>query len=189
MSPPSPPLPPSGPPRGLYFSRCTEDTPWPPLPAATCTVTRSTKAAMSAAPYLLSAASARANRPVRSSAERVVCSGLDGCDGDGLASPPRAEGDRAGVEREQRVVAPATDTQTRVEVGPALAHDDLAGLDDLAAEALHAEALGVRVAAVAGRRSALLVCHVFVSPSRCRGPRRWSGADGAPAACGSRSCS
>src|SRR5215218_5176154 len=36
-SPPSPPLPPSGPPRGLNFSRWTEATPWPPLPAATCT--------------------------------------------------------------------------------------------------------------------------------------------------------
>src|SRR3712207_9126690 len=72
---------------------------------------------------------------------------------------------------------------------PILPDDDLAGLDDLAAEALHAEALGVRVATVAGRRCALLVCHVEVSPSRCRGPRRWSGADGVPAACGSRSCS
>ena len=118
-----------------------------------------------------------------------VCSGLDGRDGDGLASPSRAEGDRTGVEREQRVVAAATDAQTRVEVGAALTDDDLAGLDDLAAEALHAEALRVRVATVAGRRGALLVCHVVVSPSRCRGPRRWSGADGAPAACGSRSCS
>ena len=46
-SPPSPPLPPSGPPSGLNFSRWTEATPWPPLPAATCTATRSTKAAMS----------------------------------------------------------------------------------------------------------------------------------------------
>src|SRR3712207_7203242 len=41
---------------------------------------------------------------------------------------------------------------------PILPDDDLAGLDDLAAEALHAEALGVRVATVAGRRCALLVC-------------------------------
>ena len=83
----------------------------------------------------------------------------------------------------------AADAAARVEVGATLADDDLAGVDGLAAEALHAEALRVRVAAVAGRRCALLVCHVGVSPSRCRGPRRWSGADGAPAACGSRSCS
>src|SRR4051794_20486383 len=52
-SPPSPPLPPSGPPSGLYFSRWTEDTPCPPLPAATCTVTRSTNAATSAASCLV----------------------------------------------------------------------------------------------------------------------------------------
>ena len=192
MSPPSPPLPPSGPPRGLNFSRWTEDTPWPPLPAATCTTTRSTKAAISAASYLLSAASARARRPVRSSARGRVVLGAQASTAvmETVLRPRRVpKVTEPGVEREQRVVAAAADAETRVEVGAALAHDDLAGLDDLAAEALHAEALGVRVATVTGRRCALLVCHVGVSPSRCRGPRRWSGADGAPAACGSRSCS
>src|SRR5215210_2009928 len=69
-SPPSPPLPPSGPPRGLNFSRWTEATPWPPLPAATCTTTRSTKAAMGFLPIDHNATSARADRPVRS------CAGL-----------------------------------------------------------------------------------------------------------------
>src|SRR5215218_6616014 len=33
--PPSPPRPPSGPPRGLYFSRLKETLPSPPLPART----------------------------------------------------------------------------------------------------------------------------------------------------------
>src|SRR5687768_3560888 len=145
-SPPLPPLPPSGPPRGLYFSRWTEDTPCPPLPADTCTVTRSTKAAICAASYLLSAASARARRPVRSVWRNYGGSGLDGADGDGAPSPSRAERDRTGVECEQRVVAAAADAETRVEVGAALAHDDLAGLDNLTAETLHAEALGVGVA-------------------------------------------
>ena len=46
-----------------------------------------------------------------------------------------------------------------VEVGAALAHDDLAGVDDLAAVPLDAEALGVGVATVLGGRGALLVCH------------------------------
>jgi hypothetical protein len=41
-----------------------------------------------------------------------------------------------------------------VEVRATLAHDDLAGLDDLSAEALHAEALGVGVATVLGARDA-----------------------------------
>ena len=41
--PPSPPLPPSGPPSGLNFSRWTDAQPWPPLPPYVCRVTRSTK--------------------------------------------------------------------------------------------------------------------------------------------------
>ena len=51
-----------------------------------------------------------------------------------------------------------------MEVGAALANDDLAGVDQLTAEALHAEALGVGITAVARGAGALLVCHV-VSPS------------------------
>ena len=50
---------------------------------------------------------------------------------------------------EQRVVAATADVHAGVEVGAALADQDLAGLDDLAAEALDAEPLGVRVATVA----------------------------------------
>src|SRR5688572_22126536 len=202
-SPPSPPLPPSGPPSGLNFSRWIEDTPWPPLPAATCTTTRSTKAANPGRLLPAERHERTGRSPVRSWRHECAAtpedrsptgaggraSGVDGRDGDRLPPAARAERHRTGSEREQRVVAAAADAQARVEVGATLAHDDLAGLDDLAAEALHAEALGVRVATVAGRRCALLVCHVEVSPSRCRGPRRWSGADGAPAACGSRSCS
>src|SRR5689334_2757664 len=40
--PPGPPLPPSGPPSGLNFSRCTEATPLPPRPALMNSVTWST---------------------------------------------------------------------------------------------------------------------------------------------------
>src|ERR687890_254157 len=97
--------------------------------------------------------------------QRGPLSGLDRGDRDGLASPPRAEGHRTGLQREQRVVAAPADAQARVEVGTALAHDDLAGLHGLTPEALDAEALRVGVAAVAGGRGALLVCHVGVSPS------------------------
>ena len=50
---------------------------------------------------------------------------------------------------EQGVVAAAADVHARVELGAALADEDLAGLDDLAAEPLDAEALGVGVATVA----------------------------------------
>src|SRR3954464_11369390 len=63
---------------------------------------------------------------------------------------------RAGV---QRVVAAPADAPARLEAAAALAHDDLAAGDGLAGEHLDAEALGVRVAAVAGGAEALLVCH------------------------------
>src|SRR6478736_7569647 len=46
MSPPWPPLPPSGPARGLNFSRRTETHPLPPWPARRCSVTWSTKLAI-----------------------------------------------------------------------------------------------------------------------------------------------
>src|SRR3954468_24477559 len=175
-SPPSPPLPPSGPPSGLNFSRWTELTPWDPFPAATWTVTRSTKAAMIAASLRYGrtgwngngvTAPCRRCHPVESWVElrRDGLAGRDGGDGDLTTPTAEPEGHRAGDEGEQRVVLAAADAQAGVEVGAALADDDLAGLDDLATEALHAEALGVRVAAVTGRRCALLVCHVVVSPS------------------------
>src|SRR4051812_37347683 len=50
--PPGPPLPPSGPPSGLNFSRCTDATPCPPRPALTCSDTRSTKVGTAMMPTL-----------------------------------------------------------------------------------------------------------------------------------------
>ena len=61
-------------------------------------------------------------------------------------------------------LATAADTLTGVEVRAALADDDLTRVDELAAEALDAESLGVAVATVTGRGRTLLVCHVS-SPS------------------------
>src|SRR5262245_42546834 len=80
-------------------------------------------------------------------------------DVDDAATATGAELDVARDQREQGVVATATDARARVEVGAALADDDLAGVDQLAAVALHAKALGVGVAAVLGGRRALLVSH------------------------------
>src|SRR4051812_32021688 len=70
-----------------------------------------------------------------------------------------AELDGTGVQGEQGVVTATADAGTRVEVGAALADEDLAGVDLLAAEALHAEALSVRVTTVTSRACALLVSH------------------------------
>ena len=80
-----------------------------------------------------------------------------------LRPPLCAELDRTGREGEQSVVAATADVGAGVEVGAALADDDLACADDLAAEALHAEALCVRVTTVAGGACALFVCHLSVS--------------------------
>src|SRR5436190_3692477 len=63
-------------------------------------------------------------------------------------------------EREQRVVAADADVRAGVELGAALAHDDRAGRNDLAAEHLDAEHLRLRIAAVTRRAAAFFLCHV-----------------------------
>ena len=80
-------------------------------------------------------------------AQSVVVAGRD--DADRLASPLDAELDGPGRLGEQRVVAAAADVDSRVEMRAALTDDDLAGLDDLTAEPLDAQPLGVGIATVA----------------------------------------
>jgi len=93
----------------------------------------------------------------------------DDADGAGLAAPDGPEflaeveieaGHGAGRFGEQCVVAAASDVDAGMELGAALPHQDLAGLDDLAAEPLDAQPLSGGVAAVARAGRALLVCHV-----------------------------
>ena len=69
-------------------------------------------------------------------------------DVDHAATAAGAEFDLAGAQREQGVVATTSNALTGVEVGATLANEDLAGVDLLATEPLHAEALAVRVATV-----------------------------------------
>src|SRR5690348_18503442 len=52
------------------------------------------------------------------------------------------------------------DVVAGVPLGAALTHDDVAGEDSLSAELLHAGALALTVAAVAGRAACFLMCHV-----------------------------
>ena len=58
--------------------------------------------------------------------------------------------DLAVDQREQRVVAAQAHARTRMELGAALADDDVAGDDSLAAELLHAETTASGVTTVAG---------------------------------------
>ena len=84
------------------------------------------------------------------------CSGLRGADElrsddlDGLliATAPGEFHDAIG-EREERVVFAHADVRAGVELGAALAQDDIAGKDTLTAEFLHTQALALGVAPIA----------------------------------------
>ena len=79
---------------------------------------------------------------------------------------PGAGSNRSGAKGEDAVLRVPPGTVASTPDGREIA--DLVGAGTrvvLAAEALDAEALRVRVAAVAGGRGALLVCHLDVSPS------------------------
>src|SRR5437588_4763283 len=71
----------------------------------------------------------------------------------------RAERDRAGAGREDRVVAADQRAGAGAELRAALPDDDVARLRRLAVEHLHAEVLGVRIAAVLGGAETFLMCH------------------------------
>src|SRR2546428_13670898 len=66
---------------------------------------------------------------------------------------------RAFFQREQRVVAAHADPVAGMKLGATLAHDDVAGNDDLAAELLDAEPPAGAVAAVARGAACLLMRH------------------------------
>src|SRR5687768_11388847 len=107
-SPPCPPLPPSGPPSGLNFSRWTDATPCPPLPPVTCSVTWSTKLGMAIGRSFQDKSKTARNRG-------PPCMGLRSAsvfrrdDVDDLAAALDAELDGTRSEREQRVVTATAD--------------------------------------------------------------------------------
>src|SRR5690606_4131855 len=185
--PPSPPSPPSGPPSGMNFSRRNPTQPLPPLPAITVISASSTSfMGIVALPGSWPPAVDRGRRgessgrrgrrrgggapvrpPTKSPARggalrslRVRGSGLrHHAHGTALLRALDAEVHVAVDQRVQRVVAAQAHARTRMELGAALADDDVAGLDGLAAVDLDAQVLRVGVAAVARGTDALLVCH------------------------------
>src|SRR5690606_34123586 len=80
----------------------------------------------------------------------LSASGVDGKDADRLAAPHLPELDLAVDKAEQGVVLALADVLARVELRAALAHEDRSGGDLAASEGLHAEALSVGIATVAG---------------------------------------
>src|SRR6516162_7473084 len=87
----------------------------------------------------------------------------------GPAGAAAVELDRPGRGREQRMVAADADMRAGVKLGAALAHDDVAGNDDLAAELLDAEPPAAAVATVARGAARFLMRHPSLLP---RAPRR-----------------
>src|SRR5215213_5925883 len=94
-----------------------------------------------------------------SDAKAALLGGVGRDDADHAAAAAGSEVDLAGRLREDRVVLADAGAGAGLESRATLAHDDLAAGDGLACEHLHAEALGVRVAAVAGGTEALLMRH------------------------------
>src|SRR5690606_8775481 len=92
----------------------------------------------------------------------------------------------AGIER---MVTPHSHVVAGVHLRAALADQNASGGNHLTAEALDAQTLGLRIAAVAGTAACFLVCHL-AEPRMLRG-YRWSRcgfrctAAGAPASCDS----
>src|SRR3954447_18172560 len=78
-----------------------------------------------------------------------------------LALRAGAEGDHAVGGGEQGVVAADAYIGARIHLGAALADQDVAGENLLTAEALHAQALAVGIAAVARGAACFFVCHLY----------------------------
>src|SRR5215471_13139288 len=173
-SPPRPPLPPSGPPSGLNFSRWTEAQPLPPWPACTRSTAWSANSAMIDPLTVIAPGASRNPRHAKGGpASRPACArsfrrlgrlgrARAGDDAHRAATADAAELHRAGHQREQRIVIATANAVARMEVRAALPDDDLARVHRLPAEALDAKPLRARVTAVAAGRRALLVCHCVV---------------------------
>src|SRR5690606_19984082 len=167
----------------MNFSRRKLTVPLPPRPASTRISASSTnftasepsrRAAEGAARSFLDerrraapgVGRADEKAPTRGASRRRAHGGASGRhDAHVLALPRslRLERDPAVHEREQRVIAADADIRSRMKARAPLAHDDVAGRDALAAEALHAEPFGFGIAAVLRAAACLFVCHRRIS--------------------------
>src|SRR5215470_15061466 len=146
-SPPRPPSPPEGPPRGTYFSRRKATQPLPPSPAFRRILASSTNTGEPAG------GPPRAGTPrepwVRVARRwRRASVGNRGHADEAATAPAVFELDVPGDQREQRVVLALPHVFARLVPGAALANQNGARVHQLPAEALHAQPLAVRIAAV-----------------------------------------
>src|SRR5690606_9383897 len=145
--PPSPPSPPLGPPFSMNFSRRKLIIPLPPSPAFTCIDTSSTNFIACLPPQRASLGFSwnpeYRNKKAPSQDRALPAASRSGRDDAHVAAIEGAlhfELDHAIDLGEQGVVLAHADAVTGVELGAALTHDDVAGLDGLAAIHLHAKA-------------------------------------------------
>src|SRR5207248_8723622 len=145
-SPPRPPSPPEGPPRGTNFSRRKATHPLPPSPAFTRIRASSMNMVERKRPRSREACTAEGGCATRSCLIQIF-----GLDGHVLAQAAAIfEADDAADLGEQRIVFAATDVQTGLNAGAALAHDDGAAGHELSAEGLHAQPLRVAIPTISG---------------------------------------
>src|SRR5580704_12016615 len=137
--PPSPPSPPSGPPKGTNFSRRKLALPRPPLPARTRRVASSTN--------FMGRLRAAARHQVGPSAPGGRRSSVRLGNGNRRS---RGLGARLGGRLHAHI---------HTLLGAALTDQDVTGEHILTTEALHTQALGVRIAAIACTTACLLMCH------------------------------
>src|SRR3954471_7573121 len=135
----------------MYFSRRNVAAPSPPLPACTSILASSMN-------FMVRKQKSPTadDRALFWSGDRLRRNHADSVVGRGAAHSILHLARDAGVER---VVPPHADVRSRMHFGAALAHEDLAGVDALAAIDLHAQTLGLRIASVPGAAACFLVCH------------------------------
>src|SRR6185437_540355 len=163
--PPTPPSPPLGPPNGMNFSRRKLAQPSPPLPACTLMMASSTNfmrresgmenresgignpahgtgSLASTIPHSQFSTPVQTKSPARGGAFRIQCDARSTRNHIHRAAALRTLDRKLHLaidQCEQRVITAEADADTRVELGAALAHDDVAGFDGLAAVQLDAE--------------------------------------------------
>src|SRR5579863_5855238 len=175
--PPWPPSPPSGPPNGTNFSRRKLVLPRPPLPACTRSRASSTNFMMrlycicrTLPPQTKAPARGRGLRETKRAARSRSGLRRQHAHVQALLGAALAKLHRPGHFREQRVIGAGSDVAARAHLRAPLGHDDVAGEDVLAAEALDAETLGVRIAAVLGTAARLFMSHDSPTPCSCSLP-------------------
>src|SRR5579862_5945859 len=143
MSPPRPPSPPLGPPRGTYFSRRKARHPFPPSPAFTRILTSSINIMVGLQRQV--AGLQTLARTIQNSENWLT----DWFDADELAGTAAiAKHDDAGDFGEQRIVFAQADIVAGLEGAAALAHQDGSAGYQFTAESFDAQALSIGIAPV-----------------------------------------